>query len=240
MVNDLLQGYRRVKFVDDTATWERCHATGRDSRVQAIGDETDAWSVRNGMQLNVDKTKELIVSFSRKHPPNDIPPVTIADKELERINCPKVLGLCISSDLSWRSHVDYICPNASRRLYFLSMLKRADASQRDLLMFYKAAVRFLVGYARVVWLTGLTVEQSNRIESIQKRALGIILTDVSYEYALVQAGLETLHTRRQKQASSFYQRVQEPSHKLHRLLPEPRRVTYELRQCRKIPSTRHG
>ena len=61
MVNDLLQGCRCMKFVDDTVTWERCHVTGRDSRLQAIAGETDARSVRGGMQLNVDKTKELIV-----------------------------------------------------------------------------------------------------------------------------------------------------------------------------------
>ena len=80
----------------------------------------------------------------------------------------------------------YICPSGSKRLYFLSMLKRAGASQRDLLMFYKAAVRSVVEYACVVWHTGLTGEQSNRIESIPKRAVGIILPDVSYELALVQ------------------------------------------------------
>ena len=97
--------------------------------MQAIADEIDAWSVRNETQLNVDKTKELIVSFSGKHPPDDIPLVIIADKELERITCAKVLGVYISGDLSWWSHIDYICPNASKRLYFLSMLKRAGASQ---------------------------------------------------------------------------------------------------------------
>ena len=146
-----------------------------------------------------------------------------------------MLDVYISNDLSWRSHVDYICPSARKRLYFLSMLKRAGASQRDLLMLYKAAVRSVVEYACVVWHSGLTGEQSNRIESIQKRALDIILPDVSYKRALVQVGLETLHTRREKQARSSYQRVQEPSHKLHRLLAERRRVSYELRQCRKYP-----
>ena len=239
MVNDLLQGCRRVKYVDDTVTWERCPVTGRDSRLQAIADETDAWLVCNGMQLNVDKTKELIVSFSRKYPPDDIPSITITDKELERITCANVQGVYISSDLSWRSHVDYICPSVSKRLYFLSVLKRAGASQWDLLMFYKAAVRSVVEYACVVWHMGLTDEQSNSIQSIQKRALGIILPDVSYEYALVQAGLETLHTRREKRARSFYQRVQEPSHNYIACcgsLDAQHRMTYELQKRRIYPA----
>ena len=194
-----------MKFVDDTVTWERCHVTGRDFHLQVIADETDAWSVRNRMQLHVDKTTELIVSFSRKNPPDDIPLVIIADKELERITCAKVLGVYISNDLSWQSHVDYICPNASKRLYFLPVLKWACAPQRDLLMFYKAAVRSVVECLCVMWHTGLTGEESNRIESIQKRALGIIPPDVSYGHALVQAGLETLHISRGKHARGFYQ-----------------------------------
>ena len=71
----------------------------------------------------------------------------VADKKPESIICAKVLGVYISSDLSWRSHVDYVCPNASKSIYFLSKLKRAGASQRDLHMFYKAAVRSVVEYA---------------------------------------------------------------------------------------------
>ena len=125
--------------------------------------------------------------------------------------CVKVLGVYISSDLTWRSHVDYICPNASKRLHLLSMLKRAGASQRDLFMFYKATVRSVVEYAYMVWHAGLTGEQSNRIESIQKKAFGIILPDVSYEHALVPAGLETLHTRREKRPSASIRESRSPA-----------------------------
>ena len=130
MVNDLLEDQRRVKFVDDTATWECCHVTGRDFHLQAVSTDTASWSDRKGMQLNVDKTKEIIVSFSRKHPPEDIPPLTISGKELERTTCAKVLGVMASSDLSWQAHIDYIRPDAKRRLYFLTMLKRAGLLAR--------------------------------------------------------------------------------------------------------------
>ena len=126
------------------------------------------------MQLNVDKTKEMIVSFSRKHSAADIPPLKIGSRELERISCAKVLGVMISNDLSWAAHVDYICPNANRRLYFMCMLRRAGASRADLLTFYKAYVRSAVEYACAGWHTGLTAEQADRIESVQRRALRII------------------------------------------------------------------
>ena len=122
IVNELLEDQRRVKFVDDPATWECCHVTGRDSHLQAVATDTASWSDRNGMQLTVDKTKEMIMSFS------------IDGKELERITRAKVLRVMVSSDLSWQAHIDHMCLNASGRLHFLTMLKRAGASRKGLLM----------------------------------------------------------------------------------------------------------
>ncbi len=238
MINDLLEDQRRVKFVDDTVTWECCHVSGRDSRLQVIANDADSWSDRNGMQLNVDKTKEMIVSFSRKHPSEGIPPLTIGGAEIERITSAKVLGVVVSSNLSWQAHIDYICPNASRRLYFLSMLRRAGASRKDLLTFYKATVRSAVEYACVVWHTGLTGEQADRLESVQRRALNIIEPGSTYEQALADTGLEALHARRERLARSFYHKVQDPEHKLHHLLPGPRQSVYYTRQPRKYTEPR--
>ena len=65
---------------------------GRDSSLQAVATDTALWSDRNGMELNVEKTKEMMASFSKKHLPKDIPPITISGRELERIKCAKVLG----------------------------------------------------------------------------------------------------------------------------------------------------
>ena len=73
MVNDLLEGRRRVKFVDDTASWECCHITGRDSSLQDVTNDSAQWLKSSKMQLNVNKTKEMIVTFSQKHPGTDIP-----------------------------------------------------------------------------------------------------------------------------------------------------------------------
>ena len=73
MINDLLVNERRIKFVDDTVTWELCHASGNNSRLQSIADDTAGWSLNNGMQLNADKTKEMVVRFSKKFSAADLP-----------------------------------------------------------------------------------------------------------------------------------------------------------------------
>ena len=69
------------------------------------------------------------------------------------------------------------------------MLRRAGASRVDLLTFYKAYIRSAVEYASAVWHTGLTGEQADRIESVQRRALRIIEPGLSYHEALSLTGL---------------------------------------------------
>ena len=59
-------------------------------------------------------------------------------------------------------------------MYFLKLLKRSGACIDDMLHFFKTVIRSLLEYACPVWHNSLTNEQSDRIESIQKRALKII------------------------------------------------------------------
>ena len=77
--------------------------------------------------------------------------------------------MTVSSDLKWMEHVDAIT-----RLYFLKQLRRADVPTTDLLHFYTTAVRPVLEYACPVWHSGLTVAQSDLLESVQKRAIRIV------------------------------------------------------------------
>ena len=117
-------------------TWEICHASGGNSSLQFIAGKAADWSLQNGMQLNPDKTKEMVVCFSKGFPTNDLPPIGMCPKELNRISCAKVLGVQISNDLRWDSHIDYICPRGNQRLYFLCILRCATASPSEMLAFY--------------------------------------------------------------------------------------------------------
>ena len=132
----------------------------------------------------------------------------------------------------------YICPNASKRLYFLCMLRRAGASCDQLLTFYKSTIWSCLEYACPIWHCGLTVEQADSIESIQRRALRIAHPDLSYREsreALEVTGLDTLEARRERLTRSFFEKTMCPDHKLQHLLPEPRAVGYRLRRAKKFP-----
>ena len=59
-------------------------------------------------------------------------------------------------------------------------LKRSSVDPDDLYHFYTTVIRPILEYACPVWHSSLTVEHSNRIEAIQKRAFRIILANFDY------------------------------------------------------------
>lgn len=65
----------------------------------------------------------------------------------------KLQGLTIANDLTWNDQVTEITKKASKRLYFLTQLKRAEVSKQDLALFYVSCVRSVIDYAAPVFLT---------------------------------------------------------------------------------------
>ena len=158
--------------------------------------EAGDWAHSNRMILNCDKTKEMLICFARKPP--TVPPIRLDNVMIERVQYAKLLG-------KWQKHVDYVCCKGSQRLYFLRMLKRAGVEPNDIVRIYKCLVRSVLEYACQVWHTGLTAQQPDQLEAIQRRALCIAHPDKSYRVALGLTKLYTLQDRRAAQAKAFSQ-----------------------------------
>ena len=142
------------------------------SNAQTIADEVANWSNRNRVKLNTDKCKELrISSVSVSH---DFPPVVIGGECIKVVTDAKLLGVTISSDLSWNAHITEVIKKAAKRLYFLIQLKRARVSQKDLCLFYITCVRSVIDYAVPVFHYALPAYLMPELERVQKRAMRII------------------------------------------------------------------
>ena len=87
----------------------------------------------------------------------------------------------------------------------LKRLKKNGASCDDLQEVYEKQIHSVLELAVPVWSPGLTLEDSNSIERVQKSALQIILESnyVSYEGALQKLNLESLRSRREKLCLKF-------------------------------------
>jgi hypothetical protein len=117
----------------------------------------------------------------------------------------KLLGVIISSDLTWNAHVDYICTKASKRLYALRILKRSGAPANDLITVFCSFIRPVLEYAWPVWYFSLPQFLADQIESIQKRALKIAFPQSSYAASLRNVGhLAFLHFTSEERISACH------------------------------------
>ena len=105
---------------------------------------------------------------------------------LEVIYETRLLGVIISSDLTWSAHVNYITSSATKKLWTLVRFKSLGATQPQLVAVYQTRVRSILEFAVPVFHSSLTAEQSRKIEMVQKKALAIILgaSYNNYESAL--------------------------------------------------------
>ena len=149
--------------------------------MQSVLDQFSQWAYENNMKLNPDKCATMTVCFMKNIP--QFPPLRISSTELH---------------LRWDKHVNQIYRKASNKIRMLKLLKKFHLPVADLLTVYKGYIRPLTEYAAPVRNAGLTKAQVNKLETIQKRALKIILGQnyLDYEHALSKSNLVSLSNRR--------------------------------------------
>ena len=146
------------------------------------------------MKLSPKKFKELTVHF-RRHIEHFPPALVVNGNALETAEGHKVRGVTIQSNLKCDSRVNEMVGMASNRLHILRVLKRSGAPPRDLLRVHIALIRSVLEYCCPVWHSSLSVQLSERIERVQKRALRIIFPASHYEDAWMLSGCTTLCAR---------------------------------------------
>ena len=119
------------------------------------------------------------------------------------------------------------------------MLKRANIPPYEIIEVYCSTIRSVLEYACEIWHPGLTKQQSQQLELIQKRAFNIVYPNNSYDEALILTNTPPLSERRENRCKQFFLEICKPTHKLHNLLPPKCNVT-RLRSKRQfaIPKAR--
>jgi hypothetical protein len=230
MINDLTSNVPLIKFVDDVTAVEIV-SSGACSHMfaQYVRDQIARWSDENFMEINTKKTKQMF--FGLTNYMSHQSPLVLRHNSIDTVSSYKLLGVNISDDLRWKDHIDAICAKASKRLHYLSLLRRSAVSHTDLLLYYKTIVRPIIEYACPVWQSGLTEKHRQRLEAIQRRALRIITESEDYDPQGAIYDIEPLSVR-----LSFFDRINEPHDCLHWMLPPSRsNYTDRLRAPNKLP-----
>ena len=152
---------------------------------------------KNKMRVNYKKTKIIPFNTTKKY--DFLPSLSFPNSDpLEVIYETRLLGVTINSNLSWQPHVDDICRRATGKLWVLVRFKAMGGTTDQLLRVFQSRIRSTLEFASPVFHSGLTKEQSRKIESVQKKAFALILGKnySNYESALTDLNQERLDMRR--------------------------------------------
>ena len=160
------------------------------------------WTKNNLMRLNESKSNYIIFTRTKQEFSSRL---KLNDDNLERVSVTKILGVWLQEDLKWEENTKQICIKAYSRVSILCKLKYVGICIEDLLTIYMLFIRSVTEYCSVVFHSGLTEAQTNKLESIQRTCLRVILAKnyVSYEAALEMCNLQRLETRRESRLLTF-------------------------------------
>ena len=124
---------------------------------------------------------------------------------VEIIDETKLLGTIITDDLKWHKNTESLVKRAYARMRILHKISEFSAPVEDMVIIYISYIRSLLEQSCSVWHSGLTVENCEDLERVQKSALRIILKDdyKSYEQALETLMLARLSERREQMCLKF-------------------------------------
>ena len=158
-------------------------------------EQKNSWTQDQKMKINTSKTKTVIFNFTKNYQFRTR--LRLGGELLETVSERKLLGTILTSDMKWQPNTKNIVRKTYAKMELLRRLSGFGAPVGDLKSIYMTFIRSHCEQSCVVWHSGLTIQEENDLERVQKVALKIILKDqyLSYDKALTFLDLETLKDR---------------------------------------------
>lgn len=162
-------------YADDATLYE----TGKskdliERKLQKAISDLASWCKQNGMVINIDKTKAMLITTSQRRSriKNSLQ-LSLNGIQLSTVSNDKVLGVQLDNNLSWGDHISKVVKKMSTNIWLLSKIKNY-LSLNHRITYYRSYIQPHLDYANIVW-GGTTKTNLMQIERLQKRACRIIL-----------------------------------------------------------------
>ena len=167
-INDLPEHVQSSKvrlFADDTAIYLSLSNSSHSSLLQHDLHQLEIWETTWDMAFNPSKCQVLQITKRKTPIPTQY---SLHNTTLNTVNSAKYLGVTLSNDLTWHTHIDNITKKANQTLGFLRRNIKVH-SEKLKSVAYKTLVRPQLEYCSAVWSphTGTLIDQ---IEAVQRRA----------------------------------------------------------------------
>ena len=175
-------GVLQVKFSDDTSISGLVSGGDQTAYRAAVADMT-SWCGGSFLELNVTKTKEMIVDFRKNPPP--LTPLIINGETVEDVKQYRYLGTVLDCKLDWSVNSVATLKKANQRLHFLKKLRSFDVKPAILRMFYQATVESIATYNSLCYFGNLRAMDLAKLVKITKTAscvIGLPVPDLKAQY----------------------------------------------------------
>jgi hypothetical protein len=150
-----------IKYSDDTALQDLSNSNSvYFNEVLKFSD----WCKENYLNLNVDKTKELIIDFRKK--PTVIDDLVLDGKKVERVSEYKYLGTVMDNKLNFDTNTKTIHKKCQSRIFCLQKLRSLNVNQSVLGNFYKCFIESVLTFGFLCWFGGLSVRNKNVLNRV--------------------------------------------------------------------------
>lgn len=180
------------------------------------------------LEVNVTKTKEMIVDFRRNQEPHK--PVEINGNDVIIVSQYDYLGTTLCDNLCWSANMERLAGKASKRMFHLRKLREFKVCQRLLELFYSSVVETVLTFGITVWGGSLAQHDKKTIKRVRKRACRIVGAPLQQWDA----------TYRAKTTSLAHKIRSDPRHPLHKEfqdLPSGRRLRQPLARTKRYKNS---
>ena len=157
-------------YADDTVIYSKSgdYNTGVDE-VQADLCKLQKWCERNGIYINVDKTKKMV--FGSKHALDKLGTreLLLDGEQIEAVNSYTYLGIVMDRQVNFEAHAKNITDRASAKIMQLRKMRRF-VTKKAALMVYKNMVLPILEYGNIL-LSSVKNETKKRMQVLQNKAL---------------------------------------------------------------------
>ena len=130
-----------IKYSDDSALVDLSNS---DTTYFSEVEKFSKWCKENYLDLNVKKTKELVIDFRKKS--TVVPSLLLDDVAVERVTTYKYLGTILDNKLNFKAHIDYINSKCQSRIYCLQKLRSLSVNSTILKTFYRSFIESLLNF----------------------------------------------------------------------------------------------
>uniref|UniRef100_A0AAV2KPK4 Alkylated DNA repair protein AlkB homologue 8 N-terminal domain-containing protein n=1 Tax=Knipowitschia caucasica TaxID=637954 RepID=A0AAV2KPK4_KNICA len=177
--------YVSYTFNADDTTLIGLISNNDESAYRREVDRLVSWCSGNNLELNAQKTVEMIVDFRKSTVPP--PPPSVMDSPITSVESFRFLGTTITQDLKWEPTISSLIKKAQQRMYFLRQLRKAKLPAQMLVQFYTAIIDSILTSSVTVWFAGATVRDKQRLQRIVRSAEEVIGRSLPSLQDLIQA-----------------------------------------------------